>query len=203
MQISVENWSAFVVSMLAAFGGWAVVVGALLYFLADLFCKRTLQRESSELSRQLALITHELSLQKSSYERHLELLLEFYQSFYRHYRACQHAANADAIRLPDGTTKKTKDDFFAELDEYLVDTARLEGRYRLVLPSHILTVHGEAQDAFNAFRRVMRKKNYDEAFHAEKEEGFRKIHEIKDRLESELREFLRTEHLLKVPGGES
>lgn len=203
MQISVDNWPALVVWLLAAFGGWTVVVGALLYFLADLFAKRTLQRESSDLSRQLALITHELSLQKSSYERHLELLLEFYQSFYRHYRACQHAANADAIRLPDGTTKKTKDDFFAELDEYLADTARLEGRYRLVLPSHILVVHGEAQDAFNSFRRVMSMRDYDEAFHVEKEQGFRKIHEIKDRLESALREFLRTEHLLKVPGGES
>lgn len=203
MQISVENWPAFIVSLLAAFGGWAAVVGALLYFLADLFSKRTLQRESSEISRQLASITHELSLQKSSYERHLELLLEFYQSFYRHYRACQHAAKADAIRLPDGTTTKTKEDFFAELDEYLADTVRLEGRYRLVLPSHILTVHGDAQNAFNAFRSVMRMKSYDEAFHAEKEKCFRNIHEIKDRLESALRDFLRTEHLLKTPGNEN
>lgn len=108
MQLSVDNWPAFVLSFLAAFGGWTVVVGGLLYFLADLFAKRTLQRESSELSRQLAGITHELSLQKSSYEKHLELLLSYYQSFYRHYRACQRAVSADAFRHPDGTTTKTK-----------------------------------------------------------------------------------------------
>jgi hypothetical protein len=203
MQLSIDNWPAFVLSLLAAFGGWAVVVGGLLYFLADLFAKRTLQRESSVLSHQLAGLTHELSLQKSSYEKHLELLLDYYQSFYRHYRACQRAATADAVRRPDGTTTKTKDEFFLELEEYLADNASKEGRLRLVLPAHILTIHAEAQDAFNAFKDVMGMKDYDEAFHRGKDQTFRTIHEVKERLEMALRDFVRTEHLLRISHGES
>lgn len=73
-------------------GGCAAIVIGLSSYLGDLWAKRILQNEQ-----------HELGLVKSSYDRYLDLILEYYQVFYRHYRMCQRAANADAYRLPDGT----------------------------------------------------------------------------------------------------
>ena len=126
----------------------------------------------------------------------------YYQSFHKHYRACQRATNADAFRQSDGGITNTKDEFWEELDEYLADTAMQEGRVRLVLPSHILDIHGQGLDAFNEFKRVMEMTQYDEVFHRKKREAFATVHEVKERLERSIREFIRTEHLLKVAGNE-
>jgi hypothetical protein len=118
-------------------------------------------------------------------------------------RACQRAADRDATRLPDGTIKNTKEEFFEELEGYLTDAASIEGRVRLVLPAHILELHAESLDAFNAFTRVMDMKIYDEAYHRGKEVAFENLHSVKERLETSLRDFLRTEHLLRLSKDES
>lgn len=198
MQLHVDNWATFIITTLGAFGGWAVVVAALTHYLADTFAKRALQREASKFSEQLAALSHELSLRESSYAKHLDLLLEYYAIFYRHYRLCQNATNQDAHRMLDGSTIKTREVFFEQLDEYLSESKAQEGKVRLVLPSHLLQLHGEAIDAFNAFKDAMKRDNYDETFHEQKRHAFAKIHTVKEQLEVGLREFLRTEHLLKV-----
>lgn len=198
MQLHVDNWVTFIITTLGAFGGWAVVVAGLTHYLADTFAKRALQREASKFSEQLAALSHELSLRESSYAKHLDLLLDYYAIFYRHYRLCQNATNQDALRMPDGSTIKTREVFFEQLDEYLSESKAQEGKARLVLPNHLLQLHGEAIDAFNAFKDAMKREMYDEAFHEQKRQAFAKIHFVKEQFEAGLREFLRTEHLLKV-----
>lgn len=198
MQIHVDNWAAFIITTLGAFGGWAVVVAGMTHYLADTFAKRSLQREAAKFSEQLAALTHELSLRQSSYSKHLDLLLDYYAIFYRHYRLCQNATNQDAHRMPDGTITKTREVFFDQLDEYLSESKAQEGKARLVLPAQLLELHGEAIDAFNAFKDAMNRDTYDETFHSEKREAFSKVHVAKEKLEAGLRDFLRTEHLLKV-----
>lgn len=199
MTIQIDSWASFVFTTLAAFGGWAVVVAALTHYLADHFAKRALQREAAKFSEQLASMSHELALRESSYSKHLELLLDYYSIFYRHYRLCQHATNQDAIRFPDGTVIKTREVFFEQLDQYLSESKAQEGKARLVLPVRLLDLHDEAISAFNTFKDAMRRERYDEVFHEEKREAFARVHAVKDKLELGLREFLRTEHLLKAP----
>lgn len=199
MKIEIADWSMFIITTLGAFGGWAVVVAALTHFLAETFAKRALQREAAKFSEKLADLGHELKLRESAYAKHLDLLLDYYSTFYRHYRLCQNAANQDAHQLPDGSIIKTKDVFFEQLDHYLSESKAQEGKARLVLPAHLLALHEESISVFNEFKNTMKRTMYDEVFHESKSQTFAKLHSTKERLEDGLREFLRTEHLLKVP----
>lgn len=196
MAIDQTELSSTLLQVLAAFGGWTVVVAAFVHYMGDLHAKRILQREASNLSEKVAALGHELSLRKSSYERHLDLILAYYASFYRHYRACQSASEKDAVELPDGTRLSMKERFFEELDDYLARSAAMEGRLRLLLPSKALALHSETIRVFNDFKRVMDRKLYDEEFHRRKAETFSELHSLKEQLESALHDFLRTEHLL-------
>lgn len=198
MKIEIVDWSMFIVTTLGAFGGWAVVVAAMTHYLADIFAKRALQREASRFSEKLADLGHELKLRESSYTKHLDLLLDYYATFYRHYRLCQNATNQDAHEFPDGSIIKTKDIFFEQLDHYLSESKAQEGKARLVLPAHLLDLHDESISAFNEFKDAMKRAKYDEVFQESKRQAFAKVHSTKERMEAGLREFLRTEHLLKV-----
>ena len=199
MKIEIENWSAFILTTLGAFGGWALVVAALTHYLADLFAKKALQREAANFTAQLANFGHEWKLRESSYAKHLDLLLDYYATFYRHYRLCQNATNQDAHRMPDGRIVKTKETFFAELDEYRSDMRQQEGKARLLLPTPLLQLHEDGIAAFNSFKDAMLRTVYDEEFHDAKRKAFAEIIEVKKHLEVGLRNFLRTEHLLNLP----
>ena len=199
MKIEIANWSQFLITTLGVFGGWAVVVAGLTNFLADTFAKRALQREAAKFSEKLADLGHELKLRESSYTKHLDLLLDYYSTFYRHYRLCQNATNQDAHRFPNGKIIKTKAVFFEQLDHYLSESKAQEGKARLVLPIHLLELHEKSISAFNQFKDVMKRTQYDEVFHESKRKAFADIQSTKEHLEAGLREFLRTEHLLKIP----
>jgi hypothetical protein len=198
MRVEIDNWASFLITTLGAFGGWALVVAALTHYLADIFAKRALQREAARFSEQLASLSHELKLRESSYSKHLDLLLDYYATFYRHYRLCQNAANQDAHRFPDGTVVKTRDTFFKQLDLYLAESKTQEGKARLVLPAELLALNDEGIAAFNAFKDAMQREQYDEVFHENKVKAFARVQAVKEKFELGLREFLRTEQLLKA-----
>lgn len=181
-----------------SFGGGAVIVIALSGYLADLWAKRILQRENTQLQRGLEEIKHELGLERSSYEHYLDLVLEYYKVFYRHYRMCQRTASSDAVReLPDGQITWTKDEFLSRLDTFLQEWSDQEGKIRLLLPNKLLELHGEAIDCFNEFKCIIQHYRPDDEKRQQKVDAFAKIESVKVRLESGLREFLRTERLLK------
>jgi hypothetical protein len=184
--MTLDDALTLVAVVAASFGGGAAIVAALVRWLGDLFSKRTLQREA-----------HEQGLAKSSYDRYLDLILEYYRTFYQHYRLCQRAASADGHRQPDGSITYTKDDFAAGLDTFLIDWAAQEGKIRLLLPSPILTIHEEATDCFNQFKRAIDRFRKDETTRKQKQEAFSAVDSVKSRMEEALREFLRTEKLLK------
>ena len=114
------------------------------------------------------------------------------------YRLCQRTAHADAHReLPDGEIIYTKDEFIEALGGFLSDWAAQEGRIRLLLPTKLLSVHEEAVARFNEFKRAVHEFSPAEPVPRKKEEAFRGVEEVKSKLEAGLREFLRTESLLK------
>ncbi|WP_137893077.1 hypothetical protein [Ramlibacter sp. 2FC] len=188
--------ATLVIAALGALGGWAVVVAALTHYISDLFAKRTLQREAARFSERLADLGHELKLRESAYSKHLDLLLAYYSAFYRHYRICQNATNQDAHRHDDGTIVRTKETFWENLDRYREQMSSLEGTARLLLSASLLELHDEGIAAFNAFKDVMKRDLYDDKYHNDKREAFASIMGVKQRLETGLRTFLRTEHML-------
>jgi hypothetical protein len=191
-----QTWYADVLTVLGAFGGWAAVVAVLVHYLSDLHAKRTLQREASALGRQVADLAHELKLRESAFSRHLELLIRYYESFYRHYRICQNATNQDGHKFPDGSVISTRDTFWDHLEAWRTEMALLEGSARLLLPASLLEVHEESLASFNQFKNVMKKTVYDDKYHTEKREAFAKIEDVKSRFEAGLRTFLRTEQMV-------
>lgn len=195
----IEYTSTFFIAALGAFGGWAIVVAALTHYIADLFARRTLQREAGKFSERLADLSHELKLRESAYGKHLNLLLDYYQAFYRHYRICQTATNYDAHKYDDGTVVKTKDTFWENLESYRSEMAALEGSARLLLPSSLLQLHEEGITAFNDFKDVMKRTSYDAEYHAGAKAAFAKVISVQRRMEAGLRTYLRTEHMLS-PG---
>ena len=139
-----------VAAVAVSFGGGAIIVIALSGWLGDLLAKRILQKEHATLQGHLEELRHELDLAKSSYEHYVDLILDYYRVFHRHYRMCQRTANADAHRkVPSGEITYTKDEFLAALDKFLVDWAAQEGAIRLLLPVKALELHSEAVDRFN------------------------------------------------------
>lgn len=185
------------VAVTLSFGGGAAIVIWLSGYLGGLWAKRILQNEQSTLQRGLNEHLHELSLAHSSYEHYLDLILAYYKTFYRHYRLCQRTSEADAHRQPDGAITYTKEEFLSSLDSFLEEWASREGEIRLLLPSKVLAIHMEAIDGFNKFKQAIDAFDTTDGSREKKEAAFREVDEVKNRLESQLREFLRTEKLLK------
>lgn len=188
---------ALVAAVVVSFGGGAVIVVALARWLAGITAQRILQKEGAALQRQLEELKHELSLSKSSYEHYLSLILDYYAVFYQHYRLCQRTAEADAHRLPEGIITYTKDEFFEKLDPFLEDWRKQEGRLRLLLPAKALLVHEAAVAAFNQFKRAVDNFLGTEETRDPKRKAFAEVERVKSEMESVLRDFLRTERLLK------
>jgi hypothetical protein len=196
--MGMQDAFTLIAGVAVSFGGGAAIVIALSGYLADLWAKRALQREGSELHAKLEEFKHELSLAKSSYDHYLDLILEYYRVFYRHYRMCQRAASSDAVRaIPDGPIVFTKDEFFSNLEVFLAEWDAQEGKIRLLLPAKLLELHSEAIDAFNDFKDAVADFRKDDPTRKAKEEAFSKVERVKIQVETALREFLRTENLLK------
>ena len=196
--MSIQNALAIVGAVIASVGGVAAIVVGVSKWLGDFWAKRLLQTHSASLQAEIEKLRHELSLSKSSYDHRLDLILDYYALFYRHYRLCQRTASADAHRrLPDGPIVYTKDAFLDALDQFILDWSSQEGRIRLLLPSP-LALHEEVVECLNKFKGAVDKfSNDNDASRKDKEKAFEAVESVKVRLEAGLRAFLRTEKLLE------
>jgi hypothetical protein len=185
---------------LLSIGGTSIAIRGLAKWLGDSITARIQRNEQAELDREADLNRHALSLEKSSYEQHLSLILDYYDLFYRHYRRCQITARADALKLPSGETISTRDRFLGEIDDHKAKWETVEGRMRLLLPNNLLAINEEAVGKFNEFNRAVQEFTTAESFPRRKELIFREIESIKQRLELGLRSFLRTEKLVRERG---
>lgn len=183
--------------LLKIFGGVTIVCVGLITWIGVLFQQRILQKEQHKLSETLQKLQNELELEKSSYEHYLELIMNYYSTYYDHYRLCQHACEADAIKNPDGSITNTKITFDSQLDEFLKKWSAQEGKIRLLLPAEILSTHEESIKAFNEVRAAVNKFKNSNETRAVKLAAFENLHRVKNEMEKLLRAFLRTESLLK------
>jgi hypothetical protein len=184
--------------IIASFGGGVVIIIVLSSWLGKLWMGRILQEEKASFTEQLENIRHELSITKSSYEHHIDLILDYYALFYKHYLMCSRAANADAYRpLPDGEMIHSREEYLDNLEGILKSWQAYHGRLRLLLPAKLLSIHEEAIGKLNEFRDAVYSFTSAEPEPRKKAVVFKELDEIKSRLEAGLRDFLRTEHLLK------
>jgi hypothetical protein len=197
--MSIQDALTIVGVVVTSVGGVAVIVIGVSKLLGDFWAKKLLQTHNASLQAEIERLRHELGLSKSSYDHRLDLILDYYALFYRHYRLCQRTASADAHRrLPDGPIIYTKDAFLDALDQFIVDWTSQEGRIRLLLLSPLLTLHEEVVDCFNKFKGAVDKFSTDnDASRKDKEKAFEAVESVKVRLEAGLRQFLRTEKLLE------
>ena len=196
--MQLEDILKIVAAIAISFGGGAAIIIGLSNWLGNLWARRILQTENAKFQAELEGIRHEFGLVKSSYEHHLNLILDYYSTFYRHYRLCQDTARADTKRTPDGTVLYTKEKFLDALDHFIAIWNNQEGKIRLLLPNKLLSLHNDAIERFNRFKRAVDAfDSNNESSREEKMDAFRGVEEVKTQMEIGLREFLRTEKLLK------
>jgi hypothetical protein len=195
--VSISDALTLIAGVAASFGIGAGVVLVLSKYLGELWAKRALQNEGAKLQEKLEELKHELSLTRSSYENHVSLILEYFATFYRHYRMCQRAASADAYQQPDGAISHTKEEYLNNLEGFLSEWAENEGKIRLLLPEQALQLHEESVECFNKFTRAVKDFRKTEETRAAKIEAFVEIERVKKEMERMLRQFLRTEKLFK------
>lgn len=85
--------------ILVSFGGGAAIVVGLSSWLGGIWAGRILQTEKAHLDEKLEGLRHELGITKSAYEHHLDLILDYYAVFYRHYRLCQGGVKGDILNF--------------------------------------------------------------------------------------------------------
>ncbi|NRA56493.1 MAG: hypothetical protein HRU23_20365 [Gammaproteobacteria bacterium] len=183
-------------SVVAWLGGGAVLVLALLTYLGGIHSKRILLEQNSDILHKLELVKSEMSLNQTSYENQLDHIVNYYTTYYEHYRICQQLASFEAYGSPTKADICTKDLFMEKVDTFVLDWEKIEPRIRLILSPLAFELHGQAIDEFNEFNKLVRKLNKND--YDEKEEiraSFVKIHEIKNLMEQQLRSYLRTDKI--------
>lgn len=150
------------------------------------------------LESELETFRHELALAHETYEKNLDLILEYYARIYRHYRVCQEAAHFDVFVAPDGSERYPKKDYLDKVEAFRGDWNRDEGKVRLLLPKRIRERHEKTLGAINVFTRAVKqhRKSQDDRDKAGIQSAFETVDEETMKLELDLRDFLRTERLL-------
>lgn len=193
-----ETLKEIILTTIASLGVGATVLFGLASWLGSLSANRILQSERGKIEEKLKNIEHELSFSKTSYSNHLSQILDYYSSYYNHYRRCQLTASAEIIKFSEGDELNTQEYYFEELDEFQKFWSSNEGKIRLILPERALQHHEISIDLFNAFNEAVKKyrPKSDLPGRVPLEEAFKKLDEEKSVYEKILREYLRTEKML-------
>ncbi len=186
-------WNA-ALAVLATFGAGSVIVVGLARWLGEIIAKRILQTEQNVVLQRLEELKQEFGLASLSYERHVEVVTEYYAMFYRSYRLCQDVVNWDVTKRPGCEDVNSRDQYLREINPIVDDWNARQGVIRLVIPRKVLELHEEAIRAFGRFNTAVMDFDYgDESKRRENEAAFEEIDRIKRRLEEELRLHLRSD----------
>ena len=165
-------------------------------FVIPLSLEKMLERIRQDFRKELVNVKHEFGLVKSSYDKYLDKILEYYSAIYRLYKLCQNVVNYQESHFPSGDVKSTKQQYDENLNEF-VDQCRMHsGIMRLILPEEIIKADENVTKSFNFFKNQFQL--YSELTEDKKlTAAFKEIDKQKNELESQLRKLLRTEKLLE------
>ena len=165
-------------------------------FVIPLSLEKMLERIRQDFRKELVNVKHEFGLVKSSYDKYLDKILEYYSAIYRLYKLCQNVVNYQESYFPSDDVKSTKQQYDENLNEF-VDQCRMHsGIMRLILPEEIIKADENVTKSFNFFKNQFQL--YSELTEDKKlTAAFKEIDKQKNELESQLRKLLRTEKLLE------
>ena len=186
-------------TILLSLGGASAIILAVSSWLGKVWASRILEKDRAHYRREVDTYTHQLSIQKTAYERYLDLIVDYHDLMYRHYRLCQLTERADTIIHPDKGEINTKQHFMISLDSFRDSLGEIEGKLRIILPKNILDEHNELIGEFNNFRAIVKEfSNSAESLDRMKlNQSMEKIVNLQSQHEISLRELLRTENVLR------
>jgi uncharacterized protein with von Willebrand factor type A (vWA) domain len=104
----------------------------------------------------LSKFRYQLSLSKSTYDKYLDLMLDYHQSIYVYYRLCQRVAHADRYRNLDTNEElNSAKEFLEQLPKIVDNFSENEHRVRLLLTDRLLSRHNALIESFNEFREIV------------------------------------------------
>jgi hypothetical protein len=191
--VTSDIWSV-PLAILTSVGGGAVIVVALVRWLAEVTAKRILQNEQHAILKSLEELKQELGLARLTYDKHVQQVVEYYGMFYKSYQLCQLTAGADITRRPGLPDLDLKGDYLNKIDSIADEWNAKQGVLRLVLPHNLLRLHEQAISELNRFKDcVTNYRNSDAATRTDLQESFKRFDALKQQLEKGLREHLRTD----------
>ncbi len=106
-----------VAAALGTFGGGAVIFMGLAKWWGDLLAKRILQTESGKIETRLEAFSHELNLARRSYDYRLDLVVDYYAKFWKHFQLCKRSACSEQTRdRVTGEMKATRDMYLNRIE---------------------------------------------------------------------------------------
>jgi hypothetical protein len=141
---------------------------------------------------------NELIIIQTSFSQNYSFILSYYTNFYKHYRRCCNVLNYDYKVYPDNTTKNSRETFLEQLNTYVKNVNEIEPTIRLIFPEHLMAVHDNSISVFNSFRSII-KSDIIQMGKPDQEliSSFEQIQNVKNELEKGLRDYLRTERIIR------
>ena len=128
----------------------------------------------------------------------MDLVVDYYAKFWKHFQLCKRAACSEQTRdRVTGEMKDTRDMYLDRIEVELKEWRDFEGRIRLLLPLELLEIHQEAIGKFNELNDAIYEYDGSNELADKKRAVFEELAEIKIQLEDGLRNYLRTESLIK------
>jgi hypothetical protein len=196
--VSLKWWTYFITFIIVILSSY---LGAYLKRKGENFASKEdfnqLLNQVKKAAEETEKIKNEFYLTKATYDKYIEMVLDYYANIYRYYRACQEAASSTHIKQPDGSVKTTREIWEKELDVIVEDQRRMQGYIQILLPEKIQQINSNLINAFNGFRDIIKDEPDGSKKQEKLKECFSQINAIKQELESDLRRFLKIEQLIK------
>ncbi|MFH1212738.1 MAG: hypothetical protein V1681_01495 [Candidatus Neomarinimicrobiota bacterium] len=142
------------------------------------------------------LYKNELTIIHTTFSNNYSLIIDFYSSFYKHYRLCQRVTNHDIVTYLDGKTESLRQIFLKTIDTNIEEIKKYDPKIRLILPKRISEIYDKCLIAFNDLRDIIIEyKDTPDLPKGEMKKTFIRIDELKSLLEKELQNYLRIEKL--------
>lgn len=185
-------------AIIASLGGAGALIIALSSYIGKLWASKILEADRQKYQQELQKLIHNLSVRKTAYEKYLDLIVNYHDLIYKHYRLCQQTEHADIIRHPEQGEYSTKEDFMEKIDNFVEEMGSVEGKLRIILPQEILDIHNELVGDFNEFKDIVKKfDNSSESSDRHKlNEAMKNIVSRQKLLEQSIRNLLRTQDVL-------
>ncbi len=189
-------WSYLLWVFLAGLGSYFAV------YLREKGKNLATKEDIGDITQEVERIKNEFYLTKATYDKHIQVIFDYYANIYRYYRLCQKAASSSHVRKPGEPRKTTKSIFEDKLDDIVLQHQTVSGYVRLLLPPDVLEICSRLTDAFNDFKNLVKELPEDATSLPKRQEAFKQIHDKKNELETALRKFLRVDQL-SIPSSES